>query len=787
MTKNIISLRLIGTLSLLLLLFQTPQILAQNTNRTYCYGQVVDARSNEALAGVYVYIPKTNHSCVTDQNGQYKLELPIGTHKIYFSHYAYQTEKRNLKVEQATQLNLLLHPLEEKLKDLVVFGKSKNQRMREVPASVSILSAKELEGKVISLDEALSQSSGIQVTQQGGLGSLSRILVQGLDGKRIGIFVNGVPLGKSEGFKMNTIPIDQIETVQVYKGIIPAWLGGDGLGGAVNIIMKRFQGQHLEASYEIGSYNTHKGNLLGNISLPKLGITIAYNGSLHYSKNNYSFMSPFELGRMIKRDHDQYLKYDFGGSISYSRPGFELLSLNLQHSYIYDEIQGGLMNVQNNVRHAHNKIRSYHAGLNISKKLLHEQLRLDFSSFLEKYIINNVDTSHLAYDFNGHSFKSPSIQGEIGDLPNFSKDKVNGISSVLNLHYRIDDTNELNWNTFFSSKQKKLNDPLADSYVHYPTSGYSNQLLGLVSGLSYQRHFFNGKIRNELGIKYFHNYSNILTSREKNLLQDRPKQISNLQQNFGWNEALAWQPNSMLTLKGSVQKAIRLPSSDEMFGDGALLYPSLKLKPEESFNINLACNAIFNFSEENFLRLDINSYYMDIQNMIKLMYSAMQMAYENVDHVKIWGIEGELNTSLFGFCKLKSNLSYLNARDKRKDAVGGGENFHYNYRIPNIPYFFGNAEFSMYKKGLLGKRSYTSLSLLSSFTEKFSYNWEASRHNTLIIPRKWNFNIALFQSFQTRYHLSFEVHNLFNTEQWAEFRYPLPGRTYHLKLKCIIR
>ena len=38
-------------------------------------------------------------------------------------------------------------------------------------------------------------------------------------------------------------------------------------------------------------------------------------------------------------------------------------------------------------------------------------------------------------------------------------------------------------------------------------------------------------------------------------------------------------------------------------------------------------------------------------------------------------------------------------------------------------------------------------------------------------------------SFLGHYHLSFAVRNVLNTEQWEEFRYPIPGRTFHAKLR----
>src|SRR3712207_7489543 len=60
-------------------------------------------------------------------------------------------------------------------------------------------------------------------------------------------------------FSLDEIPIDIIERIEVYKSIIPARFGCDGLGGAVNIVTKEFSTDYLDASYELGSFQTHKG------------------------------------------------------------------------------------------------------------------------------------------------------------------------------------------------------------------------------------------------------------------------------------------------------------------------------------------------------------------------------------------------------------------------------------------------------------------------------------------------------------------------------------------------
>jgi len=120
----------------------------------------------------------------------------------------------------------------------------------------------------------------------------------------------------------------------------------------------------------------------------------------------------------------------------------------------------------------------------------------------------------------------------------------------------------------------------------------------------------------------------------------------------------------------------------------------------------------------------------------------------------------------------------------RRDAVGGGANFHYNYRIPNTPYFFGNCDINLHADHLLGRRSHSALTLGFEFTHRFNYNWEApGDRSSMEIPSKYEVNVGLHHAFTPQWQLGLEVRNLFDRENWGEYRYPLEKRTLHFKVK----
>lgn len=776
-------------LLVLILSFTWQNIFAQKI----VFGQITDGQTLQPLDGASVILENSNIGTISNHIGMFRMKLPSkSSRRIKVQYMGYKRRNiilnKKLCVNDSICCNVELQPKNNILSDVIVLGKSKAQRHREVPSAITIIDSQELKYKTATLNEILDNAAGIKVAQQGGLGNASRIIIQGMDGKRIGIFINGMPMGNSDEFQLSSIPLDMVDEVEIYKGIIPAWLGGDGLGGAVNIRLKDFKKNHLEMAFEAASYNTYIGSLQLKHYLGKTSTALHAGATMNYAKNNYSFSSPFELGRIIHRDHDAYTHGGFNVGISSQQWWFDQFDLTLSADYYRKEIQGGLMNVQNNIQHAFTRTRSASTSLSLEKSFLKGRLTAQFHSIVGFSLVNQVDTSHYCYDFIGNRFPSGSGRGEIGAVPNDSHDRHTTVRELLNLTYKIGNNQLVTWTTNYRYGCKMPKDELADSYSRLPTSGYPSRLHSIVSGLTHELKLYGGKFTNELGIKLFNHHSEVLPFAEAIMLQDKLKASTNHSTMAGWSEAMALHllPNNALTLKASVQSTVRMPIAEELFGDGVLLLPSEKLRPERSFNINAGAIWLINAMRYPQVRIGINTFYMSAKDMIKLMYSSMNMAYDNIGKVRVMGFDMEMESKLNRWLDLQGNITWQDARDMRKEAVGGGENFHYRYRIPNMPYLFGNVGVRLHKDGLLSKSSSSAFASTFAFTKAFSYNWEASKHNTMLIPARYCWDVAVHHSFNKRCQLSFEIRNILNRENWAEFRYPMERRTFHLKLKYII-
>ncbi|ATS02801.1 TonB-dependent receptor [Porphyromonas gingivalis] len=750
--------------------------------------KVVDSETHKSIDFVTVlwkpigaYSFKEGSS--TDTNGIVKIPIRNYNKYVVQSRYiGYETSIDTIETVIPKHV-IQLHSKSQLLDGVTVTGKTKVQVIRESPEAVSVINAKELQGRSVSLETILNKTIGLKVGQTGGLGSSSRIIVHGLEGNRIQILWDGIPMSTSDGtFSLDEIPIDIIERIEVYKSIIPARFGCDGLGGAVNIVTKEFSTDYLDASYELGSYQTHKGSVFSRKNFPKSGILLGAGGYYTSAKNDYSFRVPERENLLVKRDHDRFRSYMLKGKIAFTKLWFDEISTEFGYYNRFNEIQGVLKNIQ----HAENKSGMFMLENKLMKSgMLNNRLNFESHFSLSHTTNNFVDTARVNHDFEGNIYPSPNGQGETGDVPHNSNDKGLEINERINFDYRLSGNHSLNLNTLINYARRQPNDDLASQHAGFVIGGFPSKKTSVVSGLTWEAKLFGRKLTNMFSAKYFHLHSEIedLTSYE---MIEAPKKKSNKTSQIGWIEAMKYEPFRGFHLKASYQRAIRLPNSQELFGDGIITFPAAGLKPEKSHNFNLGFlidkNDVLGLSR---LQFEVNGFYMQVSDMIKLMKQHMAAGYVNAEKVHIKGIETELKLDISPTVYAYGNLTYQDVRDVL-DYLPGTQapNPTKGLRLPNIPYLFANFG-TEYHSDRLFKNWYVKAFWDGKFTEEFFYFWELTELQKRRIPRSFVNDIGLLLTYKNKYSIALECHNLMNKEVWDQFRQPLAGRTFHLKFRYV--
>ncbi|WP_198013902.1 TonB-dependent receptor plug domain-containing protein [Desulforegula conservatrix] len=131
--------------------------------------------------------------------------------------------------------------------------------LKKTSSTCLVIDRADMEGKAQTLGEALDKEAGIQIRNSGGTGSFASISLRGSESSQVMVFMDGVPLSSASetGVDLGSIPLGDVESVEIFKGTTPMNFGMASMGGAVNIKTLRSKpGMAGFLSAGAGSYGT---------------------------------------------------------------------------------------------------------------------------------------------------------------------------------------------------------------------------------------------------------------------------------------------------------------------------------------------------------------------------------------------------------------------------------------------------------------------------------------------------------------------------------------------------
>ncbi len=668
--------------------------------------------------------------------------------------------------------------------EVTVVDENEERKLRHSPMPVSVINMARFHGRNISLNEILKRVAGVRVAQEGGLGSRSTIAIHGLAGKRVKIFLNGRPLESPDGsFGINDIPIQLIERIEIYKGVVPARFGGDALGGAVNVVTREFDGSWVDLNYSHGSYNTQRVAAVLSKYWDEHRAGLSIGGFYNHADNDYMMKSPHVDGLIIKRDHDEFMSFVFAisGKIE-DRPWFDKVELELVRYESEKQIQG----IRTNIQQAKSKSKANLLVLVYEKDhFLFDNLDVDYSFIRPEFTLNFIDNATQCFNFDGSERVCPGMGGEISGIPHDSADELKELRHNLNLHYSLNRNHGLNFHLNYRFSEFKPNDPLASTVLGYEIGAFPSETSNMVTSLNYEASFMQGKIANDMGIKHY-DYDYTITSQQRTL-SGTPQQTRNDGSEVGWYQSMRYSPMKDLYLKASYEYAFRLPDSAEIFGDGISITPSPKLQPEEGRNLNLSVMFDrFGFAGMPWFKAEATYFHRDLQNMIKLVPVLRSSQYVNLGEISVEGFEFELKADLNHNWYVYANYTSQQLKDEQKYMTGtvSTPNPTYGLDVPNVPKQFANIGFEYKILGLFRNDAMLKLFWESSWMDEYYFGWQLSRFQDRRIKAQTMHTTGFKYSFHNdEIILGFEIRNLTDEDISDVFNHPLMGRTYNLNLR----
>lgn len=741
-----------------------------------------------------VFLKGTSYSCSTDDKGLYHLNAPAGSYTMVFTAVGYEKTERSVKIlpKERVKVNVKLKPVTQ-LGEVIVVG-NQLSKVRNSAFNATAVNTQELVNTTKTLSEALAKAPGMKIRESGGVGSDMAVTMDGFSGKHIKVFIDGVPQeGVGSSFSLNNIPVNFAERIEVYRGVVPVGFGADAIGGVINIVTPRRQRKwFLDASYSYGSFNTHKSYVNFGQTLAN-GFKYEINAFQNYSDNNYWIDSPvedFETGAInkkklehVRRFNDTYHNEAVIGKVGFvNKPWADRLLVGFNYSHMYKEIQNGVRQeivYGQKHRHGHSLIPS----LEYSKRnLLTKGLDVALNANYNRDNTTNVDTATVKYNWRGETapLNSPGEQSY-----QYSRSINNNWSGTFTANYRLREKHLFTFNDVFNSFNRTNEDLLT---IPPAKEEFSKVTTKNIVGLSYRfmpnRHF-NMSV---FGKQYHLSVSGpIATSSAQDVYQLTSRTVDD----FGFGAAGTWFMPLGFQLKASYEKAYRLPTIEEMFGDEDLEVGDISLKPEASHNVNLnlSYNAVFGsnviYVEGGFIYRDTRDYIQ--RNIMALSGGKSAATYVNYGRVDTKGLSFSLRYSFSKWLSLGGNFTQMNVRDNMPTAQGSTiANLAYRQRIPNLPYMFADSDINFYWHGLGRKENVLTVSYDNQYTHKFCYYLSNIGFNTdeFMVPDQFANNLTFSYSVGNgRYNFSFECRNFTNAALYDNFSLQKAGRAFYGKVR----
>ena len=751
----------------------------------------VRAADGAALPGATVHLRGTALGTATGADGRFRLAaVPPAEYQLEASFVGYEPLSQAVRVRPGhfPQLTLTLRATTQELGAVRVQGQSAATVLRDGAQAVAVLDVRRYYGQAFGLTELVNRVPGVRVRQDGGLGSEANVALNGLGGKQVKFFLDGIPLDYyGRGLGLNVLPVSLIERLEVYRGVTPVGLGADALGGAINVVTRREAFSYADASYEYSSFNTHRAGLNGRYVAPKTGFYVVGNGFYSHSDNDYQVRADVvnELGtpepRRVRRFHDRFtsalgrVEAGWQDRRWADRLGLSVfgagLDKQLQHNVVMSQPYGAAT------------YRETSAGAALTYQKTNLRPGLDLTGYAGYTRIRGTftDTSRNAYTWDGRVSARRATGGEItasGSLLTLTSHT--GVAR-LGATYALAPTSRLVGNVLATSFRRRGEDPVAAAYFGQDYAQNPTTLGKLAAGLAYEHDWLGGRLGSSTAAKLFayHSQGYIVENA-------RYRAASQARQRLGANQLLRWQPGPQWLLKASYEYATRLPDEQELFGDGALVRPSPDLTAETSHNANL---------ELRYTRprwsAEVAGFARATDNVIWLRASQFFAQYQNLLAARTLGVEAEVRYAPAPVLSLALNGTFQDIRNRSEPGKSGVvDDRYYNARLPNIPYLFGNAEVQLTKANLGGPGRRLSWWWQASYVHAFFLYWEVDglRESKAFIPSQFVQNTGLSYALAgERLALSLEAHNFGNVLAYDNFSVQRPGRSWHLKLRTFLR
>jgi vitamin B12 transporter len=485
---------------------------------------------------------------------------------------------------------------------LIVSATRTEQTIAETLASATVFTRDDIDRyQALNFADLLKRAGGVSVSNNGGRGSSTAISLRGNQTDHTLFLVDGVRIGSSTlgSSPLEMIDPEVIERIEIVRGPKSSLYGSDALGGVVNIITRKADGNApLTLKTTAGSNHTRKSSANGGFKGDNY--SVSFTASSDYT-DGYDVTSAQTL---TSDDNDAYRKNSLGIS--------------------------GNVNLTEQLR------------MGVSYQLNKAEAEYDDSCtnattfatvVCSPYTDNKTEAAHISLDWAVLSQWITSLNiGQSKDQSETLADDINMLTTFSGGEFNTEKT-DLNWlNTITLSEQLLLS--LGYDYLNEEVSGTTNYDLDERDNHGYfaQLQLHYGPFSANLGARHDDN------------------------EQFGshdtFNVAAGFDLPADLKIIASYGEAFKAPTFNDLyfpnFGDPSLV-------PEESKAYELALRG--NGDSYNW---SLSAYKNKIDNLIQ--YNPNIFAVDQINSATIKGLEAAFEIDIAGWI-INTSLSVIDTAD----------------------------------------------------------------------------------------------------------------------------
>lgn len=510
------------------------------------------------------------------------------------------------------------------LDEVVVTATRAEEEIDKISSNVTVITQEDIKkSTATTVQDLLRSEEGIIVRDLYGTGTKSTVDMRGFArGLNTAILIDGRKLNEIDlsGVDWNTIPMENIERIEIVRGSQSVLYGDNAMAGAINIITKKGYVMNpefmLEAKAESYSGHTELGTITGGTE--KIGYFLF---AKHRQTSGYRENSDFTSGDMSGRLNfkiTDYLSFDFAAGYHTDDQG----------------LPGGLTEAQLN--------DDRRQSMKPDDQVGYDQRYIDTKA---NFTLGDWGDLEVGYSHNNRKFDSDLFY--FGSVYNTKRDtNTSAMRAKLTVEARPFNFRNLAVTGIDYDESDVTN--MTTSFGSTTDSDIKKKEIGLYLQ---DELFVTDKISFSFGYRYsdakFTNRVSGFTS-----VADRQKFTED---SFRAGATLNYAKGSKVFVNYS--KGYRLPTTDEVFDFSGVI---TDLKPETSDTYE--AGVVHAFGKDLQARLTV--YLMDVRN--ELFFNPIGGggfgANENLDKTRHYGVETGFSASLTDAVSVFGNFTYTDAR-----------------------------------------------------------------------------------------------------------------------------